>query len=256
MAVGGFDPSGSWIGWARLDAPTEGRLPEHPPPLELGAIRGSSDDGKVKGELARVVRLFGPADRLLIEVVPKKLKKSQHASHYSSAPVAWWGGVVDGMAWFHGVDSSPMEISTWRRAMLQASVQWGSPLGRPRARGGAMMASNRVASTSRLEGGLLRLTRACGHTHEVASTYFLELGAPTCPQCHRAQATKASAQAQRDAWKATAVAFVRAFWPDELQPLVDRARARARNKDQADHTLSGVADACEAVGIAMGHWGK
>lgn len=258
--VGGWDPSGSVIGHAMLDT-TPGPTPDEPPALlALDALRvAKTKDGDtrfelVMGEVQRMAGRYSVGDAWAIEVMPKKLKASQHASHYSAAPVAWWGGVLYGMGYARQLEPVPMTIGTWRGAMLHASRKWGLPLARPQARNGAIMPTNRVLSMVRLSGGLQRLTRQCGHVHEVASSYLLGNGAPSCPQCHRAQASKTSAQAQRDAWKATAVAFVDHFWPGQLAPLVERARGRARAKDKAAHELVGVADACEAVGIACGVW--
>jgi hypothetical protein len=251
--IAGWDPSKTYTGHALLDCPLGG-IPDKPPPLlALEAVRTAGDRDKAMGKLYPLAkRAASPGGLWCVEVPPAKLRRDQHASHVSGAGPAWFGGMIQGWAWSLHTDTKEMQVDTWRGTALACAVKWGQPMTKPRlSRAASQLPDNPVKKVDRLDAATVIVHRACGHSHRVNQAYLVNQGPPSCPTCHAKTASRRPTADKRDLWKERACQFVEAFWPDQYERLVGPARARARG-DKPDHQLSGVADACEAVGIALG----
>lgn len=257
--IHGVDPSKSYVGYAVLDP-----APGHTVPgiAVLEAIRLPPHE---EGQLARLHAVIGrhvaesdPSDRWVIEAPPPAAR--QDTGHGWQAAigdgVGFIGGIVAGMAMAKDLDELPVRVrpNLWRTRMIALSTRWGRPLATPKERLAAMKAKpGAVAKVERdpdRPSGFALRWRDCDHVWRARDLAAVQFKPDRCPECGHETASRADRV--RDMWKACAVEFVGHWWPDEFEILVAAARGRARANAQTrqPHTLKGVADACEAVGIA------
>lgn len=143
----------------------------------------------------------------------------------------------------------------WRPTMLVEAARAGFLLEEPR-RGRSSPTASRVQrfKVERDGTGFVRIWNGCDHREPFANFASLQMASATsCPMCAagvRVPRGTSEADAIRDAWKEAACRFVGRFWPTQYNELVRVARARA-STSPPDHQVAGVADACEAVGIAL-----
>jgi predicted lipoprotein with Yx(FWY)xxD motif len=96
--------------------------------------------------------------------------------------------------------------------------------------------------------------KGCDHRADIGGSFAEVEASPTkmCPQCNLA--TMATGMTpdewRRDEWKRLACTAVAHRWPTLYAAVVEDARGRARSQ-KPDHRLAGVADACEAAGVAL-----
>lgn len=206
--------------------------------------------------------------RVCIELAPPTMRAD--VKHGPQAAIGfaqgWLGGLVAGALLADipvdtglglsrvGVHLVP--VADWRQTMLRTAAEIGCPLAPPR-RGRASNPSGNVerftvAAGSSGPTSLRRVWSGCEHEEEFADLAVLMRSQTTkCPSCRGSRSSMSDAEAVRDGWKELACWFVKALAPEPYARVVAQARARARRRDTPDHHLAGVADACEAVGIAL-----
>lgn len=197
----------------------------------------------------------GPA-HVWVELAPPTMRAD--VNHGAQAAIGfaqgWLGGLIAGGLLEGGCDVHLAPVSDWRATMLRTAIEIGCPLSPPRR--GREDAPDANPERFRVASGggtsFVRTWTGCGHEERLRDFAELNEAQTTrCPACRGSRPTMSSAEAVRDAWKAIACLFVRALAPTGYGQLVAQARGRARKKDAPDHHLVGVADACEAVGIAL-----
>lgn len=255
--IHGVDPSRAFVGYATLD-PAPGHTV---PALELlEAIRLPDEEPakleRLRDHLSLRVYEADRGDRFIIEKPPPAAR--QDTGHGWQAAigdgVGFIGGTIAGMVLSCGFDQVPVRVTPgpWRAHMLTLTATWGRPIPNPKERLAAMKA--KPASVGKVErdpdhpGGFRLRWADCDHVWPARDLAHLQRKPEQCPECGHETASRADRMT--DLWKQTAVDFVAAWWPEQLEGLVAAARARARKKDQPRHRLQGVADACEAAGIA------
>lgn len=196
---------------------------------------------------------------------------------------AWVGGLVAmGIALELGLDD-PLRFRSWewRQTMLARAAQEclrlappmkGLAAPRPRApmaagsAGGSLGVENpwdgarRVARPPKVErvGAAFVLIYACGHrlerpNYEAVSATLRDVGCPVCrePKVVQPKETLPGGGKERtDQWKEQAWFFFHHARPDLAARLLADARGRAREEREPWRHV-GVADACEAVGVAV-----
>lgn len=193
--------------------------------------------------------------QLWVEQAPPMMRSDVKHGAQASIGFAqgWLGGLIAGrfLGRFpvHRVGPSP-----WRTTMLVEAARAGLVLPEP-GRKPPPPPPGQVQrfKVDRAGAAFVRVWDGCNH-RETFHTYadLHKAQAQACTTCAAGNAvqTLTDAEAVRDAWKATACRFVRHFWPGMYDNVVRGAQARARS-DRPEHRLAGVADACEAVGIAL-----
>lgn len=198
-----------------------------------------------------------PAGAIWVEEAPPTALGDVEHGHQGAIGYAqgWLGGAITGpfMGRFPVRRVGP---SSWRSHLLVEAAKAGLLLAEPR-RGEEPCPSHPPRQSFKLErpggGRIVRHWMPCNHEEGFANLQSLQLStARRCPECERSvpRGTSSEAEAIRDAWKALACRIVGHFWPGPYHELVQAARGRARS-NPPDHRLGGVADACEAVGIAL-----
>jgi len=245
----GIDPGSGELGytWTR---PTGAEPPEV---LELDFLRTEGEERTTEGihflfRLGRRVEQAGATSVLwAVEAAPPKLKKGQHGSHISGAGPERWRTVARVAALMLGHEFVQVGISPWRRTMAALDRRWsgrrrGRPTPRPRGR-------CKVAGTKRIPGAMVRVTFECGHRDDWMSAALLDGHQPACPACSRMPAGATPSDLTTDEHKRAACDWVALHWPDHFERLVEGPRKRAKTR-KPDHRLTGVPDACEALGVA------
>lgn len=258
MVVIGIDPSNQHTGLACVaPAPELARRLVAVEPVVM--LHG--DDGVERSILERIRPTIdrwtatGPA-HLWVEEAPPTARGDVHHGPQGAIGFAqgWLAGAVTGpYMGRHGVHR--VNPSPWRDHMLVEAARAGFLLQEPR-RGGAPAEPGRVQrfKVDREGSGFVKVWNGCDHRETFANYASLQMAsAATCPTCAagvRVPRGTSEADAIREAWKETACRFVARFWPAQYTEIVAAARTRAKVA-QPDHRLGGVADACEAVGIAL-----
>lgn len=255
--------SRNYTGIACLVARPSG-LPEL---VELHAIRMLPPE---EGGLWRAAeeRLWPVVDRLCADHpdAPLVVEQAPPTAHQDTgkkgrqAAIGFPLGLVAGLVCARRLDPRPrlVDPGEWRRRMLELGQGLGLGLSAPRREGESAPAPGPLPpkaigadGISRV-GKLFRIRYRCGHEVDFAPP---PQDAPSlCPRCSGPQPVdrRTDAERIRDEWKAVACRFVASLWPDKYSALVAGASSRAANIRE-DHQLAGVADACEAVGVAL--WG-
>lgn len=251
MLIHGIDPSADYTGYGTI-RPNDR---DKPPDLEhLEAIRMTDElCDRIQERLALRIYEGDRSDLWIIERVPPAARAD--TGHGWQAAIGdstgWIGGLVGGMLLANDYDRHPSRVrpGPWRASMLLLSTKWGHHLMRPKERLALSKTPDTVGTVKRADGGGFNLEwQDCDHVWFANDLATLQRKPDTCPEC--GDRTRSRADRIRDAWKETAVEFVHTFWPEPLRELVEAARSRARKKSKPMHQLAGVADACEAVGVA------
>jgi hypothetical protein len=220
--------------------------------------------------LARIRDAFGPNDyidgRLLIEEVPPTAHKD--TGHGSQAPIGFRQGYIAGIIagdWY-GDGGRAVELvssSVWRPSMIVYAARRGLLLDRPRGRKpspfdgrqGVLGTVDKVDKATPPATGFVVSWRGCTHLWPAADLAAVVNKPERCPECFRSarkvDPARAAAEQVRDDWKRTAYMFASFFWPDPIAAVVEDARSRAKTVRIEPWRLAGVADACEAVGLAV-----
>lgn len=261
--VHGVDPSSTWVGLASLEVAV-GRKPTEPPALTLlQSYRPTKTwRGTVVNRILPTLQV-GNQDPIAFEKPPPTAKKD--ANHGHQAPIGYAVGVhaaliagaLAATGW-HGDEVHPMP-GEWRPVMIRLSTAWGHPLMHAKD---YLVERNRRAVEVTARAGHGRMDRVERRGDQIFTTFVgcdhtwrgpakLQLLPQRCPDC-AAPARGDRAALIRDAWKAIACSFVRHHWPVQFAGLLADAKGRARKlgPERPAHTYEGVADACEAVGIA------
>lgn len=152
------------------------------------------------------------------------------------------------------------DVSSWRASMLLWSTRWGvlaeEPTRAPLTAVALQETSRGMVQGSRIErkrDGLEVVWSGCGHRTAVSFggiSSFPHRRCPTCSEIPLRRPGTDDKEWKRQAWKALACTLVGRHWPAEYSTLLYQARSAARVSHQ-DHEFAGVADACEAVWIAV-----
>lgn len=258
----GIDPSSSdYTGWAAVSP--NSRLPLRERIITFGSIRCTDRTAfsaalRIEEELQRYQ---DGIERVCIERAPASFRGD--AGHGKQAEIGWVQGYTAGVIATVLCRDEPIEapVSAWRKHMQVLAGREGLPLHTPT---GTVAPSFDRASVGRSEikgmkavgGGKLRITYKCGHEGICPNLDNLSTDLwQRCQTCRKDTAPHKTVPGRyelvRDGWKANACAFVQRFAPDPYAVLVEQARGRAKRQGLKDHELSGVPDACEAVGIAL-----
>lgn len=171
--------------------------------------------------------------------------------------IGWVGGLIAGR-YLATCRVHRVLPTDWRRSMLLEAARAGLLLGDPSRvtppKEGAPLRPGMRAKVDRgtAPGELVRSWSGCDHSQRFVDYASLTLSSATsCPDCAALPAPRWDrAGAVRAAWKQAACRWVEHRWPDAYAELVEGARARSK-VTKAAWELGGVADACEAVGIAV-----
>lgn len=274
MIVVGIDPSNRQTGLACVDARPGLALRERL--IDVRAVpMFTGDDGagvlrsmreRVHPILAEWAKL-GALMTFWVEQAPPTARAD--AGHGAQGEIGWAQGWCAGLAVAPYVARFPVhraQPGTWRDSMQIESAQAGLLLQTPDRRRAAAEVSSvlgvdrvkrqrfKVDIDPQARGAYLRRWDGCAHVEHFADFASLRAMESTmCPSCHAAPApVRASSEADRirAEWKACACRFVSHFWPTTFADLVKGPAERAKS-EKAPHELAGVADACEAVGIAV-----
>lgn len=245
--VVGVDPGSDYLGIAVLYRQVSGA-----PRVEMHGLRVA---GK---SLARRCEVIAPViDPVIglhpvvgVEQPPPTANKHQKRGH--QAPIGWRLGLAAGLVTVPfaraGCDVQEIPVRDWRRGMLASARAYGMVVPAPNRRNLPPVGSTVIDKLVRNEAGeLVASWRGCAH-FTVMQVPADRKQPSTCPECRRM--ARQVDDPVRDAWKRIACLWVQRVWPAEYAALVDPAKSRART-EQPDHTLAGVADACEAVGVGM-----
>jgi hypothetical protein len=254
---GGIDPSSRVVGIAAVTDGSKGRVRA----VWLGApvvLAGHP----VRERYRRLREALKPPVDLgvlswRIEKPPPTAKAD--TGHARQAPIGFGvgfpGGMVAAILFELGADEVELvEPGEWRPSMLAVAALHGMRLedAKTRVMSGATATRPEHRRLQRLETGELELAYPCGHTTVHRNLQSLKNAPPRCPTCVQAVMDPTHrARAIRDAWKAAAVEFVSGLWPGPYAEV--RAGLRAR-ETTPDHRRAGLADVCEAAGIAAHLW--
>lgn len=171
--------------------------------------------------------------------------------------IGWVGGLIAGR-YVATCRVHRVLPTDWRRTLLLEAARSGLLLSDPsRAtppKEGAPLRPGVRAKVDRgtAPGELVRSWSGCDHRQRFANYESLTLSTATsCPDCAARPAPRWDRAAEvRAGWKRAACRWVAHCWPDDYARLVEGARARSKVAKEP-WELAGVADACEAVGIAV-----
>lgn len=220
----------------------------------------SDDDGVERSVLERIYPLVEHWSshnrvRIWIEQAPPMVRRD--VKHGPQAAIGfaqgWLGGLIAGrfLGQFPVTRVGP---DVWRATMLVEAARAGLVLPEPGRRPPPPPPGQvQRFKVDRAGAAFVRVWDGCNH-RETFTTYadLHKAPATACTTCAAGDAvqTLTDAEAVRDAWKKTACRFVHHFWPGMYGNIIQDALSRARS-DRPEHKLAGVADACEAVGIAI-----
>ena len=243
----GCDPGSDYMGLARLDGDS----------LTMSRIRMGG--GALTSANVNDVRWHMGDDRMVvgIEQPPPTVRKDVNHGH--QAPIGWRLGLAASTvivpALRRGWPVTEVPVGEWRATMLVHAARGGLLIQKPSRRGrvGRPMLTptgSTVARAQRLgeSGGFEVHFKWCAHVH-VADNYEDMIEIVNCPECAKPP-KPVTYDEIRDAWKRICCEWVAHFWPDEYVRIVAQAKKTART-EKPDHQLVGVADACEAVGVAV-----
>ena len=258
MIVAGIDPSNKHTGIA---------FATPHPDLERRIVLAESvtmltgDDGVIRSVVERIYPTLDLAPArtpIWIEEAPPTARGDVDHGPQGAIGFAqgWLGGLIAGRYVGQGWPVHRVGPSPWRAHMLVEAARAGFLMQEPHR--GRAAPPDGPAQRWKVEPGpdrsFVKVWAQCDHRDTFANYQALSEGLATrCPTCAAGVAVPrgmSEADAIRDAWKQTACLFVARFYPDRWASLVIKARERAKMK-QLDHHLAGVADACEAVGIAL-----
>lgn len=253
----GIDPGSDYlgVGAARVDACGNFIHAE----LHRVRVAGRS----LESSVAMVGQLLTPLIKgetiLSYEMPPPTSRKD--TSHGFQTPIGFRLGLISGAIVSpylakKGVEVRETTVADWRNNLLLFAAVNGPKVARPsrkrlvKSRHGKLGPVLQSPLTPVELGGWIG-KYSCGHQVDLPNLNAVKKASQVCVLCVRKEsAPENAAKAVRDAWKCLACQVIQKHFPQQYKYLVLEARKAART-NPLDHRLSGVADACEALCIAM-----
>lgn len=259
----GIDPGNSYTGMCQLFWLDDGQI--HTVVLHrivgLGPMERTFAERIVPALVSNSLALAA-AERVAVGVERPPPTARKDVNHGHQAPIGeaagFTAGLVVGECMRRGWSHHRLSVQSWRQPMLIWAARKGFVRQAPsRRRQRAIPGTHSRSRVQLLERvpsedgeGWDIIWKDCDHktratTYE-AMTAAVERG---CAACAKPQ-VPATADEVRDAWKRLACEIVEHFFPDAYRALVHEAAAAAKSV-KPDWQYAGVADACEAFGIAL-----